>query len=278
MIYYGDFAVGATLYASFNTVNAVGAPTSFDASSVVKVYKKGSGAESTAGVTLNADFDGRSGMHELEIDTSADGTFYDAGSDFYAVLTTGAVGGVGLVGLIVAHFSIAARSVISAAAIRSALGLGSANLDTQLSGVPAAVRDVSNSSPAAGSFGEAARNADAKAAVIIGTIGTPAGATVSDDIAAIGVKTDNLPASPAATSDIPTANQNADALLDRANAIETSVTPRGALRIALAALAGKLSGAAGTTVTIRNVGDSKDRITATVDSNGNRTAVSTDAT
>jgi hypothetical protein len=132
MIYYGDFAVGATLYASFNTVNAVGAPTSFDASSVVKVYKKGSGAESTAGVTLNADFDGRSGMHELEIDTSADGTFYDAGSDFYAVLTTGAVGSVSLVGLIVAHFSIAARvdplldlvdSIESGLTVRGALRL-----------------------------------------------------------------------------------------------------------------------------------------------------------
>jgi hypothetical protein len=259
MIYYGDFAVGATLYASFNTVNAVGAPTSFDASSVVKVYKKGSGAESTAGVTLNADFDGRSGMHELEIDTSADGTFYDAGSDFYAVLTTGAVGGVGLVGLIVAHFSIAARSVISAAAIRSALGLGSANLDTQLSGVPAAVRDVSNSSPAAGSFGEAARNADAKAATLLITIGTPV-VTVSDDIAAI-----------------PTATENADAYLDRADAIETGLTPRGAMRLDASALAGKLSGAATTTATFRNaVADSKDRIVATVDADGNRLAITTD--
>lgn len=76
----------------------------------------------------------------------------------------------------------------------------------------------------------------------------------------------------------PTADQNADALLDRTNGVETSITPRGALRLMLSALAGKLSGAATTTVVIRNVGDSKDRITATVDANGNRSVVNTDAT
>jgi hypothetical protein len=69
----------------------------------------------------------------------------------------------------------------------------------------------------------------------------------------------------------------ADALLDRANAIETGLTPRGSLRLISAAEAGKLSGAATTTVTIRNaVIDSKARITATVDASGNRTAITTD--
>lgn len=74
-------------------------------------------------------------------------------------------------------------------------------------------------------------------------------------------------------------NAIADAHLDRSNAIETGVTPRGASRLSLAALAGKLSGAATTTVTIRNaVADSKDRIVATVDVNGDRTAITTDQT
>jgi hypothetical protein len=45
------------------------------------------------------------------------------------------------------------------------------------------------------------------------------------------------------------------------------------LKLCLAALAGKLSGAATTTITIRSADDSADRITATVDANGNRTAV-----
>lgn len=75
---------------------------------------------------------------------------------------------------------------------------------------------------------------------------------------------------------LPTATENATALLDASNGIETSITLRQALRLVLAATAGKLSGAATTTVTIRNVGDSKNRIVATVDSDGNRTAVTTD--
>ncbi len=99
------------------------------------------------------------------------------------------------------------------------------------------------------------------------------------EIAAIKAKTDNLPASPAATGDIPTAIQNADALLDRANGVETGLTPRNALRLQAAATAGKLSGAATNTNTIRNaVADSKDRITATVDADGNRTAITYDLT
>jgi hypothetical protein len=107
------------------------------------------------------------------------------------------------------------------------------------------------------------------------TLGTIAG-YIDTEVAAIKAKTDNLPAAPAAVGDIPTADQNADALLDRSDAIETGLTPRGSFRLAMAALAGKLSGNGTTTVTIRNVGDTKDRITATIDTNKNRTAVSTD--
>ena len=68
-------------------------------------------------------------------------------------------------------------------------------------------------------------------------------------------------------------------LLDLTDAIETGLTVRQALRIIAAAVAGKLSGAAGTTITIRNaVADGKDRIVATVDINGNRSAITYDLT
>lgn len=70
----------------------------------------------------------------------------------------------------------------------------------------------------------------------------------------------------------------ADALLDRVAGIETGFTPRQALRLILAALVGKLSGAATTNVLIRDVNDTKDRINATVDASGNRTAVTKDTT
>ena len=66
-------------------------------------------------------------------------------------------------------------------------------------------------------------------------------------------------------------------VLDEPNSIEVGLTMREALRLILAATAGKVSGAAGTSITIRNaVADSKDRIVATVDASGNRTAISYD--
>jgi hypothetical protein len=59
--------------------------------------------------------------------------------------------------------------------------------------------------------------------------------------------------------------------------VEGSTTVQEAMRLILSAMAGKLSGAGGTTVTIRDIDDTKDRIVATVDANGNRTAITLDA-
>jgi len=71
----------------------------------------------------------------------------------------------------------------------------------------------------------------------------------------------------------------AAAILDLADAIETGLTLRQAQRLCAAAAAGVLSGAATTEVVIRNaVANSKARITATVDADGNRTAIATDVT
>ncbi len=60
--------------------------------------------------------------------------------------------------------------------------------------------------------------------------------------------------------------------------VEGTLDVQAALRVILAATAGKLSGAATTTVTIRNTLDDKNRIVATVDADGNRTAIVLDTT
>jgi hypothetical protein len=52
-----------------------------------------------------------------------------------------------------------------------------------------------------------------------------------------------------------------------------TVTVRQALKLLVATLGGKLSGAATTTVTIRNAADTADVVVATVDASGNRSAV-----
>lgn len=70
---------------------------------------------------------------------------------------------------------------------------------------------------------------------------------------------------------------SAQALLDYTDGVEAGLTPRGLFRLAGAALAGVLSGAGTLNILIRNaVANSKTRINATVDANGNRTVVNTD--
>jgi hypothetical protein len=83
-------------------------------------------------------------------------------------------------------------------------------------------------------------------------IGAPAGASVSADIAALvaGIL---------------------------AGVIEGSITLQGALRLTLAALVGKDSGAPDGPITFRDTEDTTDRIIATVDEDGNRTDVDLDA-
>jgi hypothetical protein len=108
-------------------------------------------------------------------------------------------------------------------------------------------------------------------------------AFVDTEVAAIKAKTDNLPASPAAVGSAMTLTSGerdavAAAILDLADGVETSRTVRAALRLILATAVGKLSGAGTTAIAIRDTNDTKDRIAATVDASGNRTAVTLDAT
>lgn len=122
------------------------------------------------------------------------------------------------------------------------------------------------------------------------------------DIEAIEAKTTNLPAVPASTTNITagtittatnlTTNNDktgyaltagertsiADAMFDEANGIETSWPMRKVMRILFAALGGKASGMGTATGVFRAGDDSKDRITATIDASGNRTAVTLDGT
>lgn len=97
---------------------------------------------------------------------------------------------------------------------------------------------------------------------------------VDTEVAAIKAKTDLIPASPAATGDVPSAATIAAAVW--AHVVEGAYTAKEYYRLMASALFGKLSGAATTTVAIRDTGDTTNRITATVDAYGNRSAVTLD--
>ena len=77
-------------------------------------------------------------------------------------------------------------------------------------------------------------------------------------------------------SGVPLSAAAVDAVIDEV--VEGSITVRQALRLILSVAAGKSAGGGGSTITFRDMADSKNRISATVDANGNRTAVTRDAT
>jgi hypothetical protein len=87
------------------------------------VYKANDVAQSTAGITLTTDFDGVTGLNNVLIDLSAD-AFYAIGNDYQAIITTGTVNSVSVVGEVVAEFSIQNR-------YQPPLSVGSAAISTQ---------------------------------------------------------------------------------------------------------------------------------------------------
>lgn len=112
MSFLGDFATGGTIRGYFNTRKSTGQPITFSGSPALAVYKDDGTTESTAGITLTIDFDSRTGMHLFAIDTSADGSFYSAGSDFRVVVSSGTVDSINVAGSKVAEFSLANRSAL----------------------------------------------------------------------------------------------------------------------------------------------------------------------
>jgi len=65
-----------------------------------------------------------------------------------------------------------------------------------------------------------------------------------------------------------------DAIID--DAVEGTLTLRQAIRLIVSLIAGKSTGGGTTSLKYRDYGDTKDRLTFTVDANGNRSAVTRD--
>jgi len=105
--YLGDFTAGDVIDFKFTTYRpSTGAPFTLAGSPVVSVYKDNSVTESIAGVTLSVDFDSRTGLHNVNITTATDGTFYANGGEFECVITTGTVDSVSVVGSCVGRFTL----------------------------------------------------------------------------------------------------------------------------------------------------------------------------
>jgi hypothetical protein len=212
--YLGDFAAGATVRCPFNVVLATGESSSRATNGTVRIYKNSSTTQRTSsnGITDTEDFDSLTGLGLVVVDLSdnTDAGFYAAGNDYFIVLDGVVIDGV-TVNSCIGFFSIENRysaggGGLDAAGVRAAIGLASANLDTQLAAIDDSV--------------------DTEVASIVSTLATIL-ALIDTEVAAIKAKTDNLPSDPADASDIaasfatltaalPTTAAIADKLLGRA--------------------------------------------------------------
>lgn len=107
--------------------------------------------------------------------------------------------------------------------------------------------------------------------------------TVDAEVGQVKAKTDQLSFTVANQVDANSLSGGGAAASEIADAVLAAgdvdgYTLEETLKICMAALGGKLAGAGTTTITFTAVDDSKSRITATVDGNGNRTAVTLDTT
>jgi hypothetical protein len=200
--YLGDFAAGATVRCPFNVMLATGESSSRDTNGSVRIYKNSSTTQRTSsnGITDTEDFDTLTGLGLVVVDLSdnTDAGFYAAGNDYFIVLEGVVIDGV-TVNSCIGFFSIQNRysgggGGLDAAGVRAAVGLASANLDTQLAAIDDAV--------------------DTEIAALAATLTTILG-LLDTEVAAIKAKTDLLPASPADASDVPTEFEIADAILNR---------------------------------------------------------------
>ena len=116
----------------------------------------------------------------------------------------------------------------------------------------------------AGSFGQGVASVQGS---ITGSVASVTG-NVGGSVASLTTNNDKIGYRLSATG--------VDDILDEV--VEGTYSVRQYLRGFAASLLGKLSGAATATVTIRDTGDTKDRVVASVDANGNRSAVTLDVT
>jgi hypothetical protein len=105
--YLGDFQPGITLDHKFTTVTTTGAPTQLAGTPAISIYKDNDTTQTTTGVTLTVDFDSVTGLNNVRVVTTD--SFYVAGANYSAVITTGTVGGTSVVGYVAFSFSLRNR-------------------------------------------------------------------------------------------------------------------------------------------------------------------------
>jgi hypothetical protein len=259
-MYLGLIKLGANLTFFCNThTPSTGAAVDADAAPGYRVYEDETATPLLTGSLALLDDANTTGFYSEQIAVSAANGF-EAGKN-YTVRITGVVGGV--TGVDLHQFGVSAKLVddlVDAAAAPLASAVADAVCDEAIGTHAGFLAKVDNLPAAvAGATGGVA---------IVGSIMGKSPATL-----ATGDVTGNLPADVKAYTVQPTVSgvPSVDDIHDEV--IEGTLTFRQAMRLILAVLTGEATGGGTTTITFRDIGDTKDRVVMTVDSSGNRSAV-----
>lgn len=227
-MYIGSFLRGATVPIAFNTRDAAGTPITFGGTPRLRVLNAITLATVEADIVPTVDANGVTGQHVAAIDTS-DAAY--VGVDELAVsVQTGTVDGDTVVGEILRTFSLNAGVLPANAIPATAIATGA----------------ITAAKFAAGAVDAAALAADAVSEIQAG-LATAAGLTAAVDPLATAAE---LAASEAAIiAGVPSAVENADALLARNRAGGSNGAPTVATCLASGLLDFTISG---TTLTVRN--------------------------
>lgn len=121
MSYVGDIKTNQVINKKFTTVNTSGVPTSFTGTPIIAAYKSNSTTQTLTGITLTTDFDGISGLHNVLVDLSQDGSFYASGTDIDIIILAGTISSSSLSGYNPLSFSIENRYSLHTSTERNAI-------------------------------------------------------------------------------------------------------------------------------------------------------------
>jgi hypothetical protein len=226
--YLGDFAIGDSVFCDFNTRDFTShAPATLSGTPSVVIYNAASFTPITLGIFLSVNINGVVGLNHVDVvATAANG--YIPGNTFYFVIAAGTVGGVSMVGEIIASFSIANRSNIrnfpggTRTLMVDAFGVANANV-INVAGTPQTAGDIIARLPAALVLGKMDSNVSGIAAGIIGSTAFSTDAINANALAADAVaEIQNGLAKTSDIADLPTNAELAEALDAIATATEVA--------------------------------------------------------
>ena len=132
----GDYQLGDTIYLPFTTrAFATGVPTVLAGTPVIEIYEDASVTQITSAETLVVSIDSVVGFNMCSVVVSS-GNGFGVGQSYTAIISTGTVGGVSVVGEVIGHFTVE----MSAAHLRLGSPAG-ASVSVDIAAVPTVVQN-----------------------------------------------------------------------------------------------------------------------------------------